>query len=192
MPTHAPSPNNYTLGKGVLSIAVYGSSTFTDLGNCPSLEIEPSEETLDHFSSRSGARSKDKTVTLEKGYGLTLNLDEASIENLSLFLRATHTGNSEIQGLMAADDLEHIIKFVSANATGPDYTWIFHRVKITPAGALGLITDEWQEMSMTAEGLEDTTNPLSPWFTITSEATTTTTSSSSTTSTSSSTTTTTA
>lgn len=183
MPTISPSTSNYTLGKGILSIAEYGSSVFTDLGNCPSLEIEPTEEVLDHYSSRAGTRSKDKTVTLEKAYTLTFNLDELSIENMSLFLKATHTGNSAIQGLMADNDQEHIIKFVSANGVGPDYTYTFHRVKIGPAGAMGLISDEWAEMSFTAEGLEDTTNPSSPWFTITADATTTTTSSSTTTTT---------
>ena len=183
MPSAAPNTSNYTLGKGVLSVADYGSAVFTDLGNCPSFEIEPTEETLDHFSSRSGIRSKDKIVTLEKAYTLTFNLDELSIENMTLFMRGTHTGNAEIQGLMGSNDAEHILKFVSANGTGPDYTYTFHRVRIKPAGAMPLISEEWSELAMTAEGLEDTTNPSSPYFTITADATTTTTSSSTTTTT---------
>jgi hypothetical protein len=185
MPTSAPSTSNYTLGKGVLSIAEYGTSVFTDLGNCPSFELEPTEELLDHFSSRSGTRSKDKTVTLEKAYTLTFNLDELSVENMSLFMKATHTGNAEIQGLMGSDDAEHIIRFVSANGSGPDYTYTFHKVRLSPAGSMNLISDEWSEMAFSAEGLEDITNPSSPWFTITADATTTTTSSSSTTTTTS-------
>ena len=184
MPTSSPATSNYTLGKGVLSVATYGSAVFTDLGNCPSMEVEPTEETLDHFSSRSGTRNKDKLATLEKGYTLNFTLDELSVENLALFFKATHTGNAEIQGLMGANDQEHILKFVSENATGPDYTWIFHRIRVGSAGPMGLISEEWAELALTAEGLLDSTNPASPWFTITADATTTTSSSSTTTTTS--------
>ena len=183
MPTSSPNTGNYTLGKGVLSIADYGSAVFTDLGNCPSLELEPTQEVLPHFGSRSGTRKKDKEATLEKGYNLTFTLDEMSIENLSLFMKATHTGNAEIQGLMADDDAEYILRFVSENGAGPDYTYTFHRVKVAPGGPMGLINEEWEEMSINAEGLEDTTNPSSPWFTITADATTTTSSTTTTTTT---------
>jgi len=183
MPTSAPSTSNYTLAKGVLSIAEYGSSVFTDLGNAPSAEIEINKERLPHYSSMSGARSKDKEVVLEKDYTLNFVLDENSVENLALFCGGTHTGNAEIQALMEADDKEYIIKFVSANAAGPDYTYTFHKVTVDASGAMGLISDEWAEMAFTAQGLEDTNNPSSPWYTITADATTTTSSSSTTTTT---------
>ena len=185
MPTSAPSTSNYTLAKGVLSIADYGSSVFTDLGNATSAEIEINKEKLPHYSSRSGARSKDKEVVLEKDYMLNFVLDENSVENIALYCSGTHTGNAEIQALMEADDKEYILKFVSANAAGPDYTYTFHRVTIDANGASGLISEEWSELPFTAQGLEDTNNPSSPWFTVTADATTTTTSSSSTTTTTS-------
>jgi len=179
MPAESPSTSLYSLGKGILSIAAWTGDVpptppLTDMGDCSSFEAEVTEEILEHFSSRAGVRTKDKVVTLETGYTLTFVLDEISVENLKMFLRATQSGN--VLKAATALDLEYSISFVSDNPAGPNETWEFHRVRITPNGPFNLISEEWSTMSMTGEGLSDVANnPTSPYFTVTFATTTTTT-----------------
>jgi hypothetical protein len=139
------------------------------------MEVEVTEETLEHYSSRGGARTKDKTVILETGYNVNFDLDEHSVVNLQMFLKATLSGSNVLQANTALDK-EYALHFASDNAAGPNETWRFHRVKLSPGGPLNLIGDEWGSMSFAGEGLSDVSNnPSSPYFTVTRATTTTTT-----------------
>lgn len=179
----SPDTELYTVGKGVLSIAQWSGGapgTYTDVGNCSAIEVEVTEEKLDHFSSRSGIRLKDKQITLEIGYTVNFTLDEVSVNNLRLFIKGTLSNNK----LYANQNMnaEFALRFVSANPAGPDETWNFWRATLSPNGAFSLISDEWATLAFTAEGLADTTNHSdSPYFDVYYVTTTSTTSSSSTT-----------
>ena len=180
----------YTLGKGILYISEYSDAcpvaSYSDLGNCPRLDCEVTEEKLDHYSSRSGARVKDKSVILETGYTITFDLDEMSVKNLQIFLKAELAGGGNV--LRANQELtkEWIVKFISDNPAGPNETWEFWRVKLSPAGSFSLISDEWSALSFSGEGLADTDcQSNSPYFNVTfctTSTTSTSTTSSSTTS----------
>ncbi len=180
MPLTPPNTSLYTLGKGIVSIEIWNGATppsdpYVDVGNSPSFEVEVTEELLDHFSSRSGARTKDKTVILETGYTLNFELDEIAMTNLQIYLKATLSG---VNVLLANTvlDAEYAIKFVADNPAGPNETWVFWRAKISPNGAFSLIAEEWSSLSFTAEGLSDVANnPTSSYFTVTYATTTTTT-----------------
>jgi hypothetical protein len=184
-----PSTNNYTIGKGTLYVAEWsttGPGAYSEMGNCPSIEMEPSIERLEHYSSRSGLRNRDKYPVIQTSYTLTFDCDEIAAVNLAKFLLGTQSGEN-ILGLQNANQ-EYALRFVADNPIGVKYTWNFWRCTLGPNGAMALIGDEWQVMSFTAEGLADETNqPTSPYFTATRITTTTT---STTTSTTSSTTTT--
>lgn len=171
MPVSSPSTTLYTLGKGILSIGTWSGATppgtYTDVGNCPAFECEVTEEKLDHFSSRTGTRTKDKTVILETGYVLTFDLDEISVLNLKMYLKATLSGSS-ILWANTVLDAEYAVKFVSDNPAGPNETWEFWRATLAPNGAFSLIGDDWSTVSFTAEGLSDVANhATSPYFTVT-------------------------
>ncbi len=188
----SPSTDLYTLGRGILSIGEWSGTsppaenTYDDVGVCNTLELELTEERLDHFSRRTSARVKDKIVYLESGYNLRFTLDEISVLNLKMFLKAHQSGSGILRANQALDK-EFAIKFVSDNAEGLNQTWRFWRVKLSPAAALGLISDDWMGMQFSAEGLADIANhSTSPFFDATFATATTT----STTSTTSSTTTT--
>jgi hypothetical protein len=162
-----------------MSIAEWTGSTppsagdYEDVGNSPRFECEVSEEKLDHYSSRSGIRVKDKSVTLEIGYTLNFDLDEVSQANLARFVRGTVSGD-EIRAATALDQ-EFAVKFVSDNPVGENEKWEFWRVTLSPGGAFNLISDEWNLITFTGEGLADTANhPSSPYFTVTWVTTTTT------------------
>lgn len=179
------STNNYSIGKGELFIADWSSTgpgAYTSMGNCPSIEMEPTVERLEHYSSLSGLRNRDKYPIIQTAYTLTFDCDEIAAVNLSKYLLGSQSGE-DILGLQNANQ-EYSLKFVAANPVGVKYTWNFWRCVLGPNGAMALIGDEWQVMSFSGEGLADTTNQAaSPYFTVTRITTTTTSTTSSSTTT---------
>jgi len=180
MPAEAHSTTLYTLGRGILYIAEWEGTTpptdpsdYHDMGNVPRFEVEVTEETLEHPNYRSGIKNIDKEVTLESGYTLNFDAEEFSLRNLIAYLRATSSGNRIMAGMALTK--EYALKFVSNNAAGPNQTWKLWKVKLTPGGAMGLISDEWNKMSFTGKGLSDETNHSDSHFFDVLFATTTTT-----------------
>lgn len=175
------STDNYAIGKGILYVGEWSGTTppvdpggFTDMGNCSSIEVEPTVERLPHYSSRTGLRTKDKNPIIQSDYTVNFDLDEVAAQNLHKFLMGTLSGTNVVQALQSADQ-EYALKFVSDNPLGPNATWKFHRVTLAPNGALNLIGEEWMVMSISAEGLSDVANNASsPYFTVTYVTTTTT------------------
>jgi hypothetical protein len=181
MPTPA-NTENYAIGKGILYIGEWSGNTpptdpagYEDMGNCTSIEVEPTIERLPHYSSRAGFRTKDKNPITQTEYMVRFDLDEIAAANLNKFLLGTLSGNNVIQGLQGSNK-EFALKFVSDNPLGPNQTWRFWKATLTPNGAMQLIGEEWMVMSFSAEGLADVANQAaSPYFTVTYVTTTTTT-----------------
>lgn|SRR5690606_14067735 len=81
---------NYTLGKGRLFFDQFAVGTKTKtgeryFGNTPEFNLTSESETLDHFDSDAGVRSKDDSVLLELNRTGTFITDHISPENLALF-----------------------------------------------------------------------------------------------------------
>lgn len=170
MLTESPSTELYTLGRGILSIGPWSGATppsagaYEDVGVCNKLELEVTEEKLEHFSRRTASRIKDKIAVLEAGYNINFTLDEVSVLNLKMLLRAHQSGDGTLRANQSAIT-EYGVRFVSDNAEGPNATWRFWKVRLGPAGAFGLIADDWQALAFTGEGLADTAfHPSSPFF----------------------------
>lgn len=173
------STNNLAIGKGIVSIAEWSGGSigsYYDMGNVNSLEIEPTIERLPHYSSRSGFRTKDKNPIIQTEYVLTIVAEEVAAVNLNRFLIGTLSGANTILGLQGTNK-EYAVRFVSDNPIGPNQTWDFWKLTLSPNGPMQLIGEEWMSMSFTGEGLADTGgHPTSPYFTVVSqEATSTTT-----------------
>jgi hypothetical protein len=167
-----PSVNNYTLGRGKLSIDAYGGSSYVALGNAPSVEVNEAVEYLEHFSSQAGLKLKDKKIATQVGASVNFELDEPVLANLVYFCLGEVVGNS-IYALTQITK-EYKLKFESFNGVGPNVVWEFPRGIITPNGAMPLIGDDWQKIPLTFECLADVAgNPTSPFFTITEITTTT-------------------
>ncbi len=84
-------PKDYNLGRGVVYIAELDVLTllpdvngYRDLGNAPEFNITPTEEVLQHFSSRRGLKTLDREVTMSQQIGGSFNLDEFNDENLAV------------------------------------------------------------------------------------------------------------
>lgn len=178
-------------GRGIMYIAPWVGTTpptypgdYIEIGNCPSVEIEPVRETRPHYSSREGVRLKDLNPTTTLEYTLTFECDEISAKNLAKFFMGTlNQSTGRITGLTNVEK-EYGIVFIANNPIGPNQKYFFHRVTIGPNGPLQLIGDEYLNMSFSGEGLADTANnPTSPYFDIHNVTTTTTTTSTTTTTT---------
>ena len=183
MPASSPSTDLYSLGKGVLKVGVWSGTTpptyptsYVDVGNCPEFTVEATETKLDHYSSRSGLKKKDKTITLETGYTVKFKLDEMAVYNLAMFLKGTIQSNVILANTQLTQ--EHALAFQSDNPVGPNELWQFWRCRLSPDGAFSLIGDDWQAMGFSGEGLADEAqHSTSPFFNVTYATTTTTTTS---------------
>jgi hypothetical protein len=84
----APNTENYMLGRGRIYFNKFdanGNPTgWLDLGNAPAFAVGLTTDKLEHYSSRSGLRVKDKTVIMGIDVALKFTLDEFSVENLNL------------------------------------------------------------------------------------------------------------
>lgn len=176
----SPSTENYSLGRGILKIGEWSGATpptypssYTDVGNCPSFEVTVTEDRLDHFSSRTGLRLKDKSIVVETGYTLKFKLDEMSVVNMQMFLKATLQGSNVLLANTALNK-EFALAFQSDNPVGPNELWQFWRCQLSPDGNFALIGEkEWQTLGFSGEGLADTVgHQTSPYFTVTYATTT--------------------
>jgi hypothetical protein len=95
---------NYTLGRGRLFFDRFtpaqvaaGITAATRgegeryFGNTPELSMTSSEETLDHFDSDQGIRTKDDSVSLQLDRTGSFTTDNISIENLALYFLSDGT-----------------------------------------------------------------------------------------------------
>lgn len=96
--TGTPNTDLYALGRGRLYIAELTSGVpggYRDMGNSPKVSAEVSSETLDHYTSRLGTKTIDKSVVLTQEINLSIECDEISFQNIAEFLSGTaSSGNT--------------------------------------------------------------------------------------------------
>jgi hypothetical protein len=152
MPT-SPDVLNYHIGKATVSFTPEGGS-LRQLGNAPEIEITPELETLPHFSSQSGIRTKDREVNIEASATLRLVLDEITPENLAMLLLGTvdtaTAGNWEFN-ILAITELKGEVVITGTNDVGNRFTITLPSVNFTPSGSFSPISDEWNQIELTGE-----------------------------------------
>jgi len=174
----SPNPVLYQIGKGIMEIAEWVGGVpgaYTDVGNCPLFSVTVTEEKIPHFNQRTNVRLKDRNITIESGYTAEFDLDEISVLNLKMFLRAT-VASGHILHANQALDKEYAIRFTSDNAAGRNERWNLWKATLSPRGPFNLISDEWSMLEFAVEGLADLVNHVaSPYFDVTFVTTTSTT-----------------
>lgn len=126
---------------------------WTDLGNCSKFTWAAEVETLEHFSSRLGIKTRDKkVVTTQKGK-LTLVLDEITEDNLALAVLGVTTGGST--EIFAKSQVDVQVKLEGSNTVGDQFDWFWGAVSIIPGKEVSLIGDGWTEIELTGEVLAD-------------------------------------
>jgi hypothetical protein len=177
---------NFIYGPPVGFEDTYTSIYFQDAGNCLDFNAIVSEDSIESYGSRAGALIVRESAVLRTHYEIVFTLDEFSADNLQRFLRATKAATNLLYANMSVDK-HYVIRFVSDNPEGPNTKWYFWKVKLKPAGQIGLISDDWAVMRFTGQGEEDSTNSenspfFDVWFVTTTSTTSTTASSTSSTS----------
>lgn len=171
MPSYgSPSTNNYYVGKGRAYFKETGQTEWRHLGNAAAVELEPTIEKLDHFSSMEGVRKKDKSVVIEQGGTLSITLEEYSNENLRLALFGgtvtEQTGGDKEFAIFDASEITGQFKFEGSNDIGPKQFVLLNNVSVNPAGAIPLISDEWGQIELEFEVLADANGDFGIWQTV--------------------------
>jgi len=89
------SPQNYTVGGTRFwfnrlvddSVSPARYEGFRDMGNVVDSSLEQAIEELDHYSSKSGTRRRDRSLVTQIEEDVTFTLDEPNVENLRAFFR---------------------------------------------------------------------------------------------------------
>ena len=158
MPATNVSPNvdNYYVGKGVVSISLDEGATWRDVGNVPEFEFTPEVDRLDHYSSRTGVRTKDRSIVIEKSGAVRIVMEEWTADNLALILMGS-AGASDVDtgaitiDVLAASQIVAAVRFVGMNEVGPRLTLEFPRVDFAPSGSINPISDEWGQIEIEGE-----------------------------------------
>jgi Fe-S cluster assembly scaffold protein SufB len=149
----APSPNNYFVGKGVVVAKRDGEVIWRAVGNVPEFEFTPSTDTLDHFTSQEGVKSKDKTIVLTKGGELRMVMEEATADNLSFIVLGSidRSGPTPVIQIFGVNSIGTSVRFFATNEVGPKWDAEFLGVDFLPSGSYSPISDEWGQMEVTGQ-----------------------------------------
>lgn len=155
----APNPDNYTVGKGRAYFMPEGAGGDIEdfpVGNVTELELSADIEKLDHFSSMSGTKSKDKSIVVSKGYALRMVMEEWTPRNMQLMLMGTpDTGDlaAVTIAIGSVNSVKGQFRFVGTNDVGPKWIFDLPEVEFSPTGSLNPISDEWGNMEVTGDVL---------------------------------------
>lgn len=155
MAAHAsPDIRNYLIGKGTVSFKKDGETAFRDLGNCTVFEFTPVIEKLDHFSSREGVKTKDRTAILSKSGTLKIVMEEWTPENLAIALLGAQSANTAAEAeidIFSESAVSGVVKFTGTNDVGPKWEYTFNKVEFIPAAAITPLSDEWGGIEVNGE-----------------------------------------
>ena len=154
----SPSTDNYYIGKGEVTYTSYGDSEEQEFGNVTALSFTPNVTFLDHFSSRTSTRTKDKSVVQETGGTLTIVGDEFTADNLRLGMMGgaiTDDGTDRSFKILDATTIELAVTFTGTNAVGEKFELSVPKLSVNPTSEIQLISDEWGTWELTCEVLYD-------------------------------------
>lgn len=107
--------NNLVLGRGKLFFGRFatGTTTFNGamkyFGNTPAVNLNVTEETLEHFDSDQGLKIKDRVVTLSQEIGGSFQTDNINSENLKLFFAADETVTSQTSASNVVETVSGVV-----------------------------------------------------------------------------------
>lgn len=154
--TLSPNVDNLQVGKGKVEFKKTGDSAFRHLGNVSEMVITPEVETLEHFSSMQGTKKKDLVIILEQKCACKITMEEFTPDNFALMVYGNvdedAVGGPEVE-IFANSAITGELQFTGTNDVGPKITVNLYHVSFTPSGDLGMISDEFNSMEVTADVL---------------------------------------
>lgn len=152
----SPAVDNYYVGKGIVYIKLEDDTDWIDIGNVSEFEFTPEVEKLDHFSSREGTKTKDRSIVVQRSATLRMVMEEWTARNLSLVLLGdiVESGNIVSIDIFATNVKVAQVRFVGLNDVGPKWTLEFPRVEFAPSSSINPISEEWGTLEATGEVVE--------------------------------------
>lgn len=140
------SPNvlNYAILKGNLFWTPLGGVE-RHLGNAPAFSIQPAVTKIDHFTSREGKGLKDAVIVQRAEATIAIELDEITLENLSLALFGSAYENSDGDdefAIMSEDAVVGSLRLEGANDAGNRFRAVVDKVSLTPSDAIDFISED--------------------------------------------------
>lgn len=154
----SPSVLLYQIGKGVVKFKKTGDLVARDVGNVPELELTPTVEKLEHFSSRAGTKVKDRVVVLQKSATVRIVMEEITAENLALAVLGSvgpESAGDAVVSILALSEITGELQFVGTNDIGQQVDMILNNISMVPEAGVNLISDEWGRIEITADVLAD-------------------------------------
>lgn len=118
--TGITNPQDYLLGRGKLYYCELLSTDlpdedgdgWVDVGNVPEFSVTSETNILDHFSSQSGLRSRDKRIVIDQAFNLSFQAEEFNEENALLWLFSTPAAatNGTIAGFVERTIITNVKK----------------------------------------------------------------------------------
>jgi hypothetical protein len=137
----ASSPDNYALLRAILRFKKEGSGTYVDLGNAPEIELSLTVDKLEHFSSRTGTKTKDKVIVRQKSGTIRMVLEEITADNLALWaLDSTYTSGAV--NIFSSNSIEGSILVTGTNEVGKQFEWELLSVSLNPSTSVNLISGD--------------------------------------------------
>jgi hypothetical protein len=163
----APNTGNLRVGKGELKFKRTGDATAISFGNCTDIVLTPDMETLEHFSSLAGIKTRDLVVILSKKVALKFTMEEFTPHNMGIMLLGAvdeaAVGGPEID-IFSESSITGEVTFISNNDIGPKYDVTLYNVSITPTGDFSMISEEWGTMECEADVLPAQSGPTAGKF----------------------------
>lgn len=151
---HSPSTKNLMIGKGICLLKPEGALDYYPVGNVPELEITPTVENLEHFSSMEGTRTKDETIVLSKSGTIRMLMEEITSRNIALLMLGNVTedgyGGAAID-LFSRSSIISAFQFYGTNDKGPRWFIDIPRVIWNPSGSFNPISEEYANLEATGE-----------------------------------------
>lgn len=154
----SPSVLLYYIGKGIVSFKKAGDANFRDLGNVPELELTPSIDKLEHYSSRLGTKTKDRVVVQTKSATVRIVMEEFTAANLALAVLGSvgpESAGDAVVSILALSEITGQLKFVGTNDVGQQCDMLLNNISMVPEAGINLISDEWGQIEITADVLAD-------------------------------------
>lgn len=154
---NSPNVDNYYIGKGNVYFTPDGGVE-RHMGNVPEFVFTPELETLEHFSSMAGTRTKDFEIILEKKGTVKITLEELTPDNVALAVLGTvdmdAVGGPEVE-IFSESKIAGRIRFVGTNDYGAKMNVTLYNVQFTPQADLSLISDELGNIELEGSATPD-------------------------------------
>jgi len=151
MPSTAPNPLNYFLGRGNVFTSPVDTATWTHIGNCPKFSVKATTETMLHFAiTDTGVAAVDEVQVKTKSLTVSIDADELVPETLMLALGATLVGSTY---RVSTPLVFRAVKLAGTNTVGYPVQLILPKVLFTADSDAGFISQDLLTFSLNGEAM---------------------------------------